>query len=279
MPNDTKAAPLKVACVQMTSGSDITENLNVAENYIRQAAEQGATLIATPEMTDSIVRYARDKRAAATDEPANRFSALAKELGIYLLAGSFGVKVSDDKLANRSMLFTPTGKLLAHYDKIHMFDVTLSRNEFYRESSEYEAGNKAVVAHCGDFNLGLGVCYDMRFPHLWRDLAKNGAQILSAPAAFTVPTGKAHWEVLLRARAIETGSFVIAPAQIGEHYEGRKTYGHSLIISPWGEILANAKEEQGIISADIDLAEVEKTRKSIPALSHDRDYTVESASE
>lgn len=265
---------IKAACIQMTSGADISENLSFAEEYIRKAAGQGAVFIATPEMTESITRYTRDKRAAASDAPAARFSTLAKELGIWLLAGSFGVKVDDEKLANRSMLFAPDGKCIAHYDKIHMFDVTLSRKEFYRESSEYEAGERAVVAKCDDFNLGLGICYDLRFPHLWRDLAKNSAHILTAPAAFTVPTGQAHWEVLLRARAIETGSFIIAPAQIGEHYEGRNTYGHSMIVSPWGEILANAKDKTGIITADLDLDEVEKARKAIPALTHDRDYTL-----
>ncbi|MGB0720142.1 MAG: carbon-nitrogen hydrolase family protein [Bdellovibrionales bacterium] len=268
---------IKVACVQMTSGPDIDENLQIAEGFIRDAAGRGATLIATPEMTDSIRRYAKDKREAASDKPQERFSALAKDLGIWLLAGSFGVRVDGDKLANRSMLFAPDGGLRAHYDKIHMFDVKLSRTEFYNESKEYEAGSRAVVARCDGFNLGMGVCYDLRFPHLWRDLAKNGAQILSAPAAFTLPTGKAHWEVLLRARAIETGCFVIAPAQTGEHEGDRKTYGHSMIISPWGEILAQAGTQSCIITADLDLSEVENARAAIPALTHDRDYIMVSS--
>ena len=263
----------------MTSGADVEENLQTAERHIRSAAEQGATLIATPEMTDSIMRYAKDKLASASDKPAQHFASLAKELGIWLLAGSFGVKTESEsfeseKLANRSMLFSPDGALHAYYDKIHMFDVKLSRTEFYNESKEYEAGSSAVLADCQDFKLGMGICYDLRFPHLWRDLAKNGAQILSAPAAFTVPTGKAHWEVLLRARAIETGSFVIAPAQIGEHYEGRNTFGSSMIISPWGDILAQCKDDENIIIAELELEEVEKARKSIPALAHDRDYTL-----
>jgi len=265
---------IKAACVQMTSGPDIDENLKTAEGFIRDAAGQGATFIATPEMTDSIRRYTKDKLADASDKPADHFSALAKELGIWLLAGSFGVKVEGDKLANRSMLFAPDGSTHAHYDKIHMFDVTLSRKEFYKESSEYEAGQRAVVAECDDFTIGMGVCYDLRFPHLWRDLAKNGAQILTAPSAFTVPTGEAHWEVLLRARAIETGSYVIAPGQVGEHEAGRQTYGHSMIISPWGEILAEKESGTGIITADINLEDVEKARKSIPALAHDREYTL-----
>lgn len=266
---------IKAACVQMTSGSDIDENLKTAEGFIRDAAGQGASFISTPEMTDSIRRYTKDKLAEASDKPAELFSALAKELNIWLLAGSFGVKISDGKLANRTLLFAPDGSVKTHYDKIHMFDVTLSRSEFYKESSEYEAGDRAVVADCEDFKLGMGICYDLRFPHLWRDLAKNGAQILTAPAAFTVPTGQAHWEVLLRARAIETGSFVIAPAQVGEHEAGRMTYGHSMIISPWGEILAEKADGVGIITADLDLDEVQKARQAVPALTHDREYTLE----
>ena len=291
---------IKAACVQMTSGPGIHENIKTAEGFIREAAGQGAQLIATPEMTDSIRRYFKDKYESASDEPAQHFANLAGELGVWLLVGSMGVKVGGQKLANRSMLFSPKGELHAYYDKIHMFDVTLSRAEFYTESKDYEAGKRAVVADCsfptspcdliagssqllrdsavepqGDsFRLGMGVCYDVRFPHLWRDLAKASAQILSVPAAFTVPTGEAHWEVLLRARAIETGSFVIAPAQVGEHEAGRKTWGHSMIIGPWGEILAEKNGGQGIITAELNLDEVEKARKSIPALTHDRDYTL-----
>ena len=266
---------IKAACVQLTSGPDIDENLRAAEGYIREAASQGARLIATPEMTDSIRRYTKDKLAQASKKPIEHFSALAKELGIWLLGGSFAMKVGEEKLANRSMLFTPDGELRAYYDKIHMFDVTLSRSEFYRESSEYEAGSRAVIVDCDDFKLGMGVCYDLRFPHLWRDLAKGGADILCAPAAFTVPTGQAHWEILLRARAIETGSFVIAPGQFGEHEAGRQTYGHSMIINPWGEILAEKESGTGIITADLDLEEVQKARQKIPALTHDREYKLE----
>ncbi len=265
---------IKAACVQMTSGADVDENLKVAEGFIREAAGQGAEFIATPEMTDSMRRYTKDKLADASDKPAALFSKLAKELGVWLLAGSCGVKTTEDKLANRSMLFAPDGKLRAHYDKIHMFDVKLSRTEFYNESKKYKAGDRAVVVECNDFKLGMGICYDLRFPHLWRDLAKNGAHILSAPAAFTLPTGEAHWETLLRARAIETGSFVIAPGQTGEHEGGRKTWGHSMIIAPWGDILAQANQEPCIITADLDLDAVEKARKSIPALAHDREYTL-----
>ena len=180
--------------------------------------------------------------------------------------------VQGEKLANRSILFAPDGKIAQTYDKIHLFDVTLSRSEFYKESAEIEPGREAVIADLGVAKLGMGICYDIRFPHLWRDLAKAGAQILSAPAAFTVPTGQAHWEVLLRARAIETGSFVIAPAQTGEHEGGRQTYGHSMIINPWGEILAAMNEEIGMITADLNLEDIEKARTAIPALQHDRDF-------
>lgn len=268
MPNIVKAA-----CVQMTSGPDIDENLKTAESFIRKAAGQGASLIATPEMTDSIRRYAKDKLKDANAKADMHFSALAKELGIWLLIGSLGA-AHKGKLANRSFLFAPDGSTCATYDKIHMFDVKLSRAEFYKESTEYESGDQAVVAECDDFKLGLGICYDLRFPHFWRDMGKQGADILAAPAAFTVPTGKAHWEILLRARAIETGCFVIAPAQVGEHEGGRMTYGHSLIISPWGEIIAEKTEGTGIITASLDLSEVEKARKSIPALAHDREYTL-----
>lgn len=269
---------LKVACVQINTGADVNENIKATAALIRDAAEQGATLIATPEMTDGIRRYAKDKFETSDIQEryhaVKAFSTLAKELGVWLLIGSLGVRINDDKLANRSMLFAPDGSTTARYDKIHMFDVTLSRTEFYKESKDYEAGNKAVIAKCGDFTLGMGVCYDVRFPHLWRDLAKSGANILSVPAAFTRPTGQAHWEVLLRARAIETGSFVIAPAQTGEHEGGRLTYGHSMIIGPWGEILAAMKDETGIITAEINLDDVEKARSAIPALQHDKDYTL-----
>lgn len=268
----------KASAIQLTSGPDIAENLKSSAALIREAAGQGAALIATPENTDQMRRKTEDKLAAAGDEkthPAIPFYAdLAKELGVWLLIGSIGVKVSDTQLANRQHLFAPDGSLKATYDKIHMFDVKLSRSEFYNESKDNRAGDKAVVADLGFAKLGMSICYDIRFGHLHRDLAKAGAQILTAPAAFTVPTGKAHWEVLQRARAIETGSFVIAPAQVGEHEGGRLTYGHSMIIGPWGEILAEKPDGVGIIMADIDLSEVEKARAAIPALTHDKEYKI-----
>lgn len=268
----------KIACIQMTSGPGIEDNLKASEAFIREAASLGATFIATPENTDQMRRKSEDNLAAADSESVHPvrdfYSTLAKELGVWLLIGSIGVRVSETQLANRSHLFAPDGLLAATYDKIHMFDVNLSRTEFYNESKDNRAGDKAVMADMGFAKLGMSICYDVRFPHLHRDLAKAGAQILSVPAAFTVPTGKAHWGVLLRARAIETGSFVIAPAQVGEHEGGRLTYGHSMIIGPWGEVLAEKAEGTGFIIAEIDLSEVEKARNAIPALKHDKPYEV-----
>jgi predicted amidohydrolase len=268
----------KIACIQMTSGPEIAGNLKASAALIRGAAAQGAIFIATPENTDQIRRKLEDKLATADSETVHPvrdfYSALAKELGVWLLIGSIGVKVSDHQFSNRSHLFAPDGSLAETYDKIHMFDVTLSRSEFYHESKDNRAGARAVVADMGFAKLGMSICYDVRFGHLHRDLAKAGAQILSVPAAFTVPTGKAHWEVLLRARAIETGSFVIAPAQVGEHEGGRLTYGHAMIIGPWGEILAEKTEGTGFIIAEIDLSEVKKARNAIPALKHDKPYEV-----
>ncbi len=265
----------KIAAIQLSVTADMQENLVQAESLIRKAAGEGATFITTPENTDQMRRYVKDRVASSGDMDTHIaipfFATLARDLGVWLLIGSIGVRVGE-KLANRSLLFSPQGNLTNTYDKIHMFDVTLSRTEFYRESSEFEAGSQGMLAEMDGAKLGMGVCYDVRFPHYWRDLAKAGAQILSIPAAFTVPTGKAHWEVLLRARAIETGCYVIAPAQCGEHEGGRQTYGHSMIISPWGEILAEMGGEVGIITAEINLDEVEKARTAIPALTHDRDY-------
>lgn len=266
---------LKTACIQMSVGPEIAENLKQAEELIRQAAADGATFIATPENTDSIRRKHADKISALgeAENPAIAFfSALAKELSVDLLIGSIAVRVSKNKLANRSHHFGPDGLLKKVYDKIHMFDVTLSRAEFYKESSDIEAGQDAVMTDIQGVKIGLSVCYDLRFPYLYRHYAHAGAQILSVPAAFTVPTGKAHWQVLLRARAIENGAFVIAPAQGGEHEGGRKTYGRSMIVGPWGEILAIKDDDTpGFIIADLDMAEVEKARQAIPSLTHDRE--------
>lgn len=272
----TDAAIIKAACVQMTSGPDIQSNLKQAGSYIREAAGQGATLIATPENTCHIRHPPEKKLETAPEEKVHPalpfFSALAKELGITLLIGSLSVRVAGDKIANRSYLFSDAGEVLASYDKIHLFDITLPGGEVHRESAVVRPGERAVTADTPAGRLGLSICYDVRFAYLYRDLARAGVQILMVPSAFTVPTGRAHWEVLLRARAIETGSFVMAPAQTGEHENGRRTWGHSMIISPWGEILAQGGEDKGVIMAGIHLSHVDKARRSIPALQHDRSY-------
>mgnify|MGYP003635081850 CR=1 FL=1 len=272
-------ALIKVACVQMTSGPDVQDNMAKAGALIKEAAAQGATFVLTPENTDRIRSTQSQKIDSAyslDDHPAiPYFAALAKDLGITLLIGSMAVRVSEDKLLNRSFLFTADGSLQKTYDKIHLFDVQLPTGEKHTESDVVQPGTQAVTAAIGEgFSLGMTICYDLRFAYLYRDLAQAGANILCIPAAFTVPTGKAHWEILMRARAIETGSYVLAPAQVGEHEGGRKTYGHSLIIDPWGRVLAQKEEGEGIIFADLDLVEVERARGAIPALTHDRAYEV-----
>ena len=206
---------------------------------------------------------------------------VAQETGVWLLIGSLAVDLSREpgtaegerRLANRSYLVDPGGAVVARYDKIHMFDVDLAGGESYRESNAFRPGGRAVLAETPWGVLGMTVCYDLRFPHLYRALAQAGADFLAIPSAFTVPTGKAHWHVLLRARAIENGCFVFAPAQWGEHAEGRRTYGHSLIVDPWGEVLADAGEGVGIVTARIDLAAIAKARRMVPSLQHDRPFT------
>lgn len=268
---------VRVACVQMTSGPVLSDNLKAAEKYIREAAAQGAQFVSTPENTCCMILPASEKQKITPwqkdHEGVPFFSALAKELKIFLHIGSMAVRASENKLFNRSFLFGRDGALLATYDKIHLFDVQLATGETHRESEIMQAGEQAVVVETPFAKLGMSICYDLRFAHLYRDMAKHGAQIMMIPAAFTVPTGKAHWSVLTRARAIETGSFVIAAAQVGEHQGGRKTYGHSMIISPWGEVLAEGDSHDcGIIMADLELDKVTKARGAIPALSHDRGY-------
>jgi predicted amidohydrolase len=266
----------KAACVQMNSAAEIAPNLESAAGLIRRAAGAGAQLVMTPENT-TLIEPNRPRALAKTPtEDAHpgvpHFAALARELGIWLLIGSMPVKADDRRIANRSFLYDPNGNVIARYDKIHMFDVDLPNGETYRESNGVRPGEQAVVAQTPWGGLGLTICYDVRFGHLHRALAQAGAVMLTVPAAFTVPTGQAHWHLLLRARAIETGCFVFAPAQTGEHAEGRLTYGHSLIVSPWGEVLADAGEQPGIVTADIDLEAVHKARSMVPALRHDREF-------
>lgn len=269
---------LDIALVQMRSGTDPARNLVAAMDMIRQAADRGASLVATPETTHLVQKDADQAFAVmnyADDEPAiAAFSALAAELGISLLIGSLAVKIAERRAANRSFLFAPDGGLIATYDKAHMFDVGLGAGETYSESTNYRPGDELVVAGIEGANLGLSICYDVRFAYFYRRLAQAGAQILTVPAAFTRPTGRAHWEILLRARAIETGCYVIAPAQGGLHEDGRRTWGHSMIISPWGDIVAELDhDEPGVLISCLHLNKVDEARRRIPALTHDRDLT------
>ena len=263
--------------VQMRSGRDPEANVDEACRLVGEAADAGAKLVVTPEMTSLLETRSRDLFAKARTEPDNEalpvFRALASDKGLWLIVGSLPIKVSDDKIANRSYLIGPDGEVAAHYDKIHMFDVDLEGGESYRESKNYDPGERAVCAETPLARIGLTVCYDLRFPHLYRTLAKAGADILTVPSAFTRKTGAAHWHVLLRARAIETGCYVLAPAQGGVHECGRETYGHSLAVSPWGEIVAEIDgEEPGVTTFEIDLKAVAEARRSIPSLGHDRDW-------
>lgn len=268
----------KAACIQMRSGTEPAANIAAASEMIRAAAAQGAAFIATPEMTNLLdIRpgMARAKvRREAEDESLLKLRALAAELGVTLLIGSLAIALDEEeRFANRSFLIGPDGGIISRYDKIHMFDVEVGDGQTYRESRAYRPGEAAVLAGMPFARLGLTICYDVRFPHLYRRLAQAGADVLTIPAAFTRVTGEAHWRVLVRARAIETGSFAIAPAQGGKHEDGRETFGHSLIVSPWGEVLAEAGgAEPGIILADIDVGDVAKARGRIPSLGNERDF-------
>ncbi len=271
------AHQFRAACIQLRCGDDVAENVRTASDLIRQAHGAGAQFVATPENTSLMAADAGAKLALAKREKddlaLSALSAVAEELGIWLLIGSLPIKLTEDKTANRSCLIGPDGRIGARYDKIHLFDVNLPDGESYRESNTVSAGEQAVTANLPWGRIGLSVCYDLRFPHLYRSLAKAGAEILSIPSAFTETTGKAHWHVLVRARAIENGCFVIAPAQGGRHANGRSTYGHSLIVGPWGDILAEAGADPGFITADIDLDQVAKVRARVPSLQHDRPFS------
>ncbi|WP_420430055.1 carbon-nitrogen hydrolase family protein [Kordiimonas sp.] len=267
---------LRAALVQLNTGNEIGPATDSAERFIREAALGGAQFISTPETTHlmEMNRQVVLEKAFFQDEDPGlvRFCALAKELGIWLHIGSLITKVAEDRLANRSYLISPDGKIADAYSKIHLFDVDLGGGEAYRESALYDAGDKAIVAKTPLTTFGLSVCYDLRFPYLYRAMAEAGAMVLLVPAAFTRPTGKAHWHTLLKARAIETGCFVLAAAQTGHHATGRDTYGHSLAIDPWGEVLADAGEEVGVTFVDLDLAKVAEARQKVPSLNHGRSF-------
>ncbi len=269
----------KAACVQMNSGRSVEANVDAAEMLIREAAAAGAGYVLTPEMTTILDRDRANLLASIGPEDIDpsllRFRELARELGIHLHVGSMAIRLPDDHIANRSFVIAPNGAIVARYDKIHMFDVDLSGGESYRESATYRAGDTAVVADLPWTKLGLTICYDVRFPVLHRTLAKAGAAVIAVPAAFTQKTGEAHWHVLLRARAIETGSYVLAAAQAGHHEDGRDTFGHSLIVDPWGKILAEASgDKPGFIIAEIDPAFAFSARQAIPALVNQRDFAL-----
>ncbi|MFC1673929.1 carbon-nitrogen hydrolase family protein [Pseudomonadota bacterium] len=272
----TVSAPFKVACVQVNASDDMAENIDAACAYAHQAALLGAELVLFPENV-SMMTFGEDQiRAnarAEDDHPAiAQFQELARQLDIWLHGGTLAIKVGD-KIANRAYIFAPDGSIAATYDKIHMFDVDLDGGESYRESATFSPGEEKVLTDLPWGGMGLSTCYDVRFPYLYRALAQDGAKFLAVPAAFTVPTGKAHWEVLLRARAIENGCYVFAPAQTGTHAGGRQTYGHALIIDPWGEVIADAGTEPGIVIADIDPAKVIEARTKVPSLTHTRDIS------
>ena len=273
---------MRCALVQVTVTDDPAANLPQTLAYIRAAAEGGAQFVLTPECT-SLLSSSRDHQRAtlrpeAEDATLAALRAEAAQLGIWLLIGSLGLATedADGRFANRSFLIGPDGAIAARYDKIHMFDVAVSETEVYRESAAYRPGARAVMAETPLARIGMAVCYDLRFPHLFRRLAQAGAQILTVPAAFNHLTGAAHWETLLRARAIETGCFVLAPAQTGFHPEahgkGRRTHGHSLAVAPWGEVLADAGTDPGVTFVDLDLEEVARARARVPSLIHDRDF-------
>jgi predicted amidohydrolase len=275
---------VRAALVQLCSGDDPAANLGVTAALVREAAAGGAGLVLTPECTN-IVSMDRERQQALLREEAEDMTlaglaAVAAECAVWLILGSLCLRAggADGRFVNRSLLIAPDGGVRARYDKIHMFDVALRDGEAYRESAAYRPGERAVLAEAAGLRVGMTVCYDLRFPRLYRDLAQAGAEVLTVPSAFTVPTGEAHWHVLLRARAIETGAYVLAPAQSGTHAAGqgaaRRTYGHSLAVSPWGEVLADAGDGVGVVFAEVDPGEVARARAMVPSLGHDRDYAL-----
>ena len=270
---------LRAGCVQMRSGTDQKQNLVVMEDLVRQAASQGAMYIQTPEMTGIVQKDVKALFNSIENDADNSVFAvcekLSQELGIWLHLGSTAVKLSETNAVNRAALFSPVGKRVAIYDKIHMFDVDVSEQNSWRESKVYEAGDISPVIDIGEFKIGLAICYDLRFPKLFRAQAKAGAQILTCPAAFTRPTGEAHWETLLRARAIENGAFMIAAEQGGIHEDGRETWGRSTIVSPWGKIIGCLDHnEPGVLVCDLDLEQVATARQSIPVLTSEREFEI-----
>lgn len=270
---------MKVAAIQTRSGTSIVENCDQVSSLVREAAGMGARYIQTPEMTGILQRSRKDLFEEIGGEEKDPLIALAAslsaELGIWLHIGSHAIQVGEGKAANRAFVFSPRGQIVARYDKIHMFDVDLDNGERWRESGAYQPGDAARMVEIDGLKVGISICYDIRFPHLYRTFANAGAQILTAPSSFTRQTGKAHWHVLMRARAIENGAYMIAAAQGGIHEDSRETFGHSLIINPWGEILAECDgDEPGVIIADVDPGQVLKARQKVPNLANGRGFSL-----
>lgn len=269
----------RIALLQLRSGIDPDANLAALSGLVRAAAAAGASYVLTPEMS---LLYARDRndlarlaRPFADNVALGQLGALARELGLFLHLGSMAIALADGTFANRSVLFAPDGGVVASYDKIHLFDADPTGDRPYRESATYRGGTAALVTKAAGFRLGMTICYDLRFPALYVTLAEGGAEVMAVPAAFTVPTGEAHWHVLLRARAIETGSYVLAAAQGGTHENGRRTYGHSLVVDPWGRVIAEKADDQpGVLVADLGLSAVAEARQRIPSLANRRPFSL-----
>ena len=266
----------RVALIQNSAIDDLDHNVTECETFIRQAVSDNADLICLPEyfacLEKSDTAYLANGYAESNHPALQHFIALAKECGKWLLLGSLPIKISPEKVHNRSFLLDPSGAVAATYNKIHLFNVSLKQGELYEESRTVEPGDSTAIAQLPWGKLGLSICYDVRFPQLYRHLAKSGADFISVPAAFTATTGAAHWHVLLRSRAIETGSYIFAPGQCGRRPWGRKTYGHSLVVAPWGEVLADGGEEPGVTIVEVDPGAVAEARRMIPSLSHDRPF-------
>jgi predicted amidohydrolase len=270
------SSSVRIACLQLNSGNDFAANLESLAAMARAAAAGGARFILSPEyalMMDGSGRTMRERAFDAHGEPAlSALAALSRELGVWHLVGSLTLMSDDGRMLNRSLLISDRGEVTAAYDKIHMFDATLPSGTVIRESSAYRPGERAVLAATPWGALGMTVCYDLRFPHLYRALAQRGAVMLAVPSSFQRETGAAHWHTLLRARAIENACFVIAPAMCGDHPGRRMTYGHTLVVDPWGEVIAEGGEEPAVVYADLDLARVETVRLLLPSLAHDRPF-------
>ena len=284
-PTPAKPAPavragntLRVGLIQLRSGREPAANIDAAAALIREAARDGARYVQTPEVTnimelDRKVLFEK-LQEEGSDATLAALRQLTRELGITLHIGSLALKVSEAKAVNRGFVIDADGEITGRYDKIHMFDVDLGNGESYRESNAYRPGERAVLTDVDGIRLGMTICYDLRFPALYRALAEGGAKVLTVPSAFTRPTGEAHWHVLLRARAIENGAYILAAAQGGRHENGRDTYGHSLVVDPWGRVIAEGGTDPGVILAEIDMAEVAAARARIPSLANGRRFEV-----